>query len=372
MPVARIERHGTNISWSASGSINLDLSNKPFTITELWLIGRPNITTTTTTNFNDYWDRIISTLSLSGAGKSYFNFTNLRAAYWLTQMAGFGTPRPTVIADSQTALIKHFAYCFHFGVQPYKMNRAGCLVRNPFDLSAGIPPVGNGNLILQGTFGGATAMGTNVTVNSGTFDVYLVGVQQDGAEPAANYMPKAIPIWSMESPTLSATSGVFTTRYNIPTGDYLHSMLVMLTNGTNAPRDDAVLTSLSVFHQKENREIVAFGGQTGVALDLKFAEIFSQIAYGTPLGKFASDNVSTAVTGILSGGTNAVPVLTEGINSGVIWLPLNEFADVRGGGHPLYGIDLRTLTSGDIQLRYGIGDATGVTEDVLMRKYQPL
>lgn len=373
MPVGRIERHGTPITWSASGSINLDLSNKPFTITELWVVVRPSITTTTQTIFNDFWDRIINTLSLSGAGKSYFNFTNLRAAYWLSQMMGVGTPRPAPIADSQTTLVKHFAYCFHFGVQPYRLNRAGNLVRNPFDLTAGIPPVGPGNLTLQGTFGTATAGGTNMTVASGTVDVYLVGVQQDGGEPRSAYYPQAIPIWSMETPTPTATSGVFTTRYNIPSGDYLHSMLVMLTNGTNAPRDDAVLTSLSVFSQKENREILAFGGQTGVALDAKFAEIFSQIGYGSPFaGRFPGDNVSTAVTGILTGGTAGTPTIAEGVNSGLIWLPLADLADVRGGGDPKYGVDMRELTTGDLQLRYGVADATGVTEDVVMRKYQPL
>ena len=361
MPTGRIERHGTQVSWSASGSINLELAPKPYTITELWVVCRPSVTTTTATNLNDYWDRIISTLSLTGAGKTYFDFRNLRIAYWFTQFAGFGVPRPTVVADSATTLVNQFVYRFHFGTRPED---------GPFDLTAGIPPVTAGNLTLQGTFGAATAMGTNVTTTDADLDVYLVGVQPDQGDAPSAYMPKAIPVWQMQTPTPTATSSAFATQHNIPSGDYLHSILVMTTNGTGTPRDDSVLNSLNVYNQLENREIVSFGGQSGSVLDYKAAELITQFALAEPVNRYPSDNVSTAMTAVSA--TNGVPVVTQGVNSGLVWLPLHKFGKVRGRGHPLYGVDLTHVATGDLQLRYGVSDATGVTLDVFYRKYQPL
>lgn len=366
MPIFREEVHPVQAAFTAGGTINLELSPKPYTITRMVVIARASITTTTATNLNDYWDRIINNLSLSGAGKTFFNFTNLRTAYHFTRFAGFGMPRPTVVADSATTLVQHVAWCFHFGVQPLKINAAGMIEDNPWDLSAGIPPTGSGNLTLQGAFGAAAAPGTNVTVNDADLDVYLYGVQKGKGESDAAIMPKALPAWQMFTPTPAATSSALATQWNVPAGDYLHSALVMVTNGAGAPRDDSVLNSFEVFNAQDNRSILRYGGQSGVVGDYKAAEILSQFKsrfYRMPY----SDNVSTAMTAIASGGTPGVPAISSGVDSGLIWLPLYQF-----GGDPIYGVNLSQVNTGDLQFRYGVSDATGVTLDVFLRKYQKL
>ena len=359
----RFERHPAQVAWAASGNINVELSPKPYTITEMVLIVRASITTTTATNFNDYWDRLITRLNLTGGGKTFFDFANMRVPYHLSRFGGFAPKRPTVVADSATTLVQHFAYVFHFGVAPWRVNPAtGKPERNPFDLTAGIPPMGSGNLTLGGSFSAAaTILGTNVTITDGDIDVYLFGVQPEAGDLPAAYLPRAFPSWSMESPTISATSSAFASSHDIPSGHFLHSALVMLTNGTNSPRDDSVLNSLRVYNQLEAREILAYGGQTGAVGDYKAAEIISQLEM---LGYPPSDNVSTAMTAAT--GTAGVPALTSPSDSGLVWLPLYKFAP---RGHPIYGVDLRAVASGDLKLQYGVSDATGVTMDVAYQKY---
>ena len=366
MAIMRLEPHPVSASWSASGTISLELSPKPYTITRMMLILRTSITTTTATNLNDYWDRIISRLNLTGAGKTFFDFTNMRVPYHLSRFGGFGPPRPTVVADSATTLVQHFAYCIHFGIAPLRYNPISQMIEdNPWDLTGGIPPVGSGNLTLGGTWGAAAAMGTNTTVASASMDVYLFGVQPEGAgEALVAYLPRAYPTWSMRTPTPTATSSALATQDNFPAGGFLHSALVMLTNGTGAPRDDSVLNSFEIYNNLESRSILKFGGQSGAVADVKAAEIISQFMARqnfVPL----SDNANTAMTAVTS--VNGVPQVTNWPSSGLYYLPLHQFA-VKG--HPLYGVDLRNVATGDLQMRYGVSDATGVTLDVLYRKYE--
>lgn len=349
--IRRFERHPVQVSWAASGTINLELSPKPFTITRMAIIARPSVTTTTATNFNDYWDRGIANLSLTGNGKTFVDFRNLRAAHHFARLAGFGMHRPPVVADSATTLVQQFGYMWHFGLNP----------ANPWDLTAGIPPVDSGNLTLQGAFAAAAAMGTNTTITDMDLDVYLWGVQPEAGDAPASYLPQAFPAWTMRTPTPAATSSAFATQDNIPAGDFLHDMLVMLTNGSNSPRDDSVLNSIQVYNQLDNRTIISYGGQAGAVLDYKAAEILSQYGRVMPL----SDDVSTAMTAA-TGTAGSANINADGANSGLIWLPVADFA-VRG--HPVYGVDMRRVATGDLQLRYGVSDATGVTMDVVYRKY---
>jgi hypothetical protein len=363
MAIRRLEPHPNQQAWAASGAISLELAPKPYTITRMAIVVRASVTTTTATWFNDPWDRIISRLNLSGAGKTFFDFTNMRAAYHFSRLAGFAPKRPTTVADSATTLLQQFAYIFHFGIAPFKVNPVtGVLEDNPWDLTAGIPPVEAGNLTLGGSFAAAAAMGTNVTTADADFDVYLYGVQPQAGDPPAAYMPQAFPVWSMRTPTPVATSSAFATQDNIPAGDHLHSMLVMMTNGTNAPRDDSMLNSFEIFNQLESRSILKFGGQSGSILDVKAAELLTQFHIrGWP----PSDNISTAMTAAT--GTVAVPSVLAPADSGLYWIPLHQFAT---RGHPLYGVDLRRVATGDLQARYGVSDATGVTLDMVYRKYQ--
>lgn len=359
------DRHPVGITWAASGAINLELSPKPYTITRMVLVARPQFTTVVATWDSDPFDRIINTLSLNGGGETYFDFRNMRVAYWQSKYALHhlkNYKRPSTIGDNLGPFVHQFAYVFHFGTQPRDDEGND----NPFDLSGGIPPTGTGNLALQGGFNAALAMGVAVTINACPIDVYLYGVRPEAGDSPADYMPKAIPHWTMETPTPTAVSSAFATSHNIPAGNFLHSLMVMQTRGATAPRDDSVLNSFRVKYALEGRDIFSYGGQTGAILDYKAAELLSQLEVG---GWPPNDNVSTAMTA--QTGVSAVPSILGMADSGLIWVPLHKYLKF-GRGNRDYGADLRGINTGDLKLEYGVSNTVNVAMHVAYRKYRPL
>lgn len=350
-PIRYFAPHPTSQTYSAGGDINVELSPTPGTITRMAFVFRADITTTTATNLNDYWDRIIATLSLNGRQKPSFNFSNMRLPYHLSRFAspvlGATVKRPTVIANSQSNALQQFAYVIHFGVAPYRINpMTGMLEDNPYDLTAGIPPTSKGNLTLGGTFGAAAAPGTNVTVNGTGLDIYYWVVQEESGDSPADFLPRALPVWSMESPlTTGGVTSQFDSSHDIASGDYLHSALVMTTK--SGARSSGVLGSFMVWSELERREIWK-------TTKWKGAEILSQLnSNGWP----PSDD----------GTTLGVPAVTQVDDLGLLYLPLYQQANQ---GNPLYGVDMTRVTSGDLKFKYGIDDATSTAMNILYRRYQ--
>lgn len=355
MPTFRLEPHLSSATYSASGAISLELSPKPYVICGVILVIRADITTAgVVTDYSDYWDRIISNISLSGGGKTYFSFSNARALHHFLRFKGCAAKRPTSLAISQTNAERSIVYPIHFGTEPWVNGR-----RNWADLTAAIPAVSTGNLTLTGAWGAAAAMGVGTTINAGTaLDVYLYGVQPDENGAAS---PMAYPSFTMASPTPVATSTPFATSYNLPSGDMLRSIMVMLTNGANAPRQSDVLTSIRVYNQLRNQSIVQFGGQADNVDYIRAAEVISTLEMVAPSWPPSEQD-----------GTNGVPSILRENEPGLIYLPLHQYTRVRNAGDlnaARYGADFRQAATGDIQLQYGVADATGITMDVVLERY---
>lgn len=366
MATFRFEPHGTTVAWANAGAINLELSPKPFTITGLYLDCQTDISTTTATNFNDYWDRFLTNLSLSGMGQTFFNFTDCRMLYHAMRvtLGGFTPPRPAPIANSGTNVLTQFGIDIPFGIKPYGIDPAtGTLRRLPQDLSAGIPPTGSGNLTLAGTFGGTNALGTNVTLNvtaNCQIVVYVYGLQAD--RPGEDISPKALPNWQMSTPTFSGTTGAFGSSVNVPAGDFLHDIIHMTYRGTNNPRDDQVFNSYKLYNQLEARDIVRYGGQSGNVRDAKIAEMVSQ-NWSYNQWPPSDDNSTMAVQSINRLGPS---------DYGIIHLPVGRWTNIKNGYSTPYGLDLRTATTGDLQQQFGLNNNTSTTHNILYRKYKPL
>jgi len=357
------ERVPNQVAWSSSGTISQELSPKPYTITRMAILVRAIGTTTTAGSYNDAWERLISRLNLTGAGKTFFDYSQMRLLYHQTRFLGYAPRRPDRIADSITTGDQHFMYIIHFGAFPTLNGRD-----NPFDLSGGIPPVSTGNLTLGGTFGVNTDPGSGWTTTDGDLDIYLCGVRPEAGDPVEAYMPRAFPVWSMQSPSLAATSSAFATEHNIPAGDFLRSLLVLLTNGTNNPRDDSVLNSFEVYNQLDATSVVRFGGQTGAVTDYQAAEMLLQ--YDPSHIVPPSDNITTAMDAIASGGTNGTLVIGGPTkDSGLLPVDFTKIA-YRSPLGALYGVDMRSVATGDLKLRFGVSDATGVAMHVGYQRYQ--
>lgn len=366
MAILRVEPHGTDVAWAASGSINLELSPKPYTICGIVLSQLMDITTTSATWLEDAYERFISSLTLSGGGETYFDFTDMRIAYHAMRFhLGPVAPRRfAAVADSVTAGLRQCITVLHFGVQGVKYTGSGPKL-NMGDLTAGIPPTGSGNLTLQGTFGAAAAMGSaNVTINVSAncrLQVYTYGVQPTSGDLASAYMPRALPHWVTQSPTPTATSSPFATTYNVPAGDFLRDMTFLFYNGTNDPRESDVITSLKLVNNLSNRDVLRYGGFTDSIRHGKIAETFSQLWLG---GAPPSDSNGVLVTPSVASTTGAS-------DEGIVYLPIHEFAEFAGGGSP-YGLDLRAATTGDLQVQTGVADSSNITYRVLLKKYKPL
>lgn len=357
----RLYRVPTRPAWSASGTITQELSPIPFSIGGLLLKCNTNITTTTATNYNDYWDRMIATLSLTGQvfgqNKTFFSLTDMRLPYHLMrkELGRFSPRRPTVVADSVTNGLYQFLTLLHFGCNPLKPNGDF----NWMDMSAGIPPTQTGQLTLGGTWGAAACFGSaNVTLNSGALEIYAYGVQSEPGDAVVDYMPRAWPVWSMTSPTPTATSSTMGTPYNITSGNHLRNIAIMLTNGSGDPRDNQVLRDIRLYSQLENREVISYGGagNAGDAAggDYAIGEEFSQLGV-----VFPSDN----------GSTLGVPTvaMAQGSDEGLVFFRL---VDLSNRVNPLYGADLRRINTGDLRLDYGVNDATGIAFNLLYQRYE--
>lgn len=349
-------RHPVSITWSSGGSFSLDLSNKPQTITGMWIVVRPSsITTTTTGAYNDFWDRLISSLTLSGAGHTYFQALDMRTFFYHNRhfLQWLSPKRPAPTASSQTAVYGAiFAYYVHFGVAPLVFNGAsGRLDENRWDLSAGIPPSTGGNLTLTGNFATSTAMGSGATLNAATVDVYLDLVLPEAGDPLEAYLPRALPTWLQTQPALSGTSGAFGTFENIPVGSLLHSITAMTTAGSNAPRSSTVLNSIRLQDVLGSNTVIEYG-QGSLATDSISAEIATQQGDSFPL---VDDPASI---GSFTVGTQSDP--------GLIHLDVSQYA-VRGD--PLYGLDLRRVGTGAVQVQYGIQTTSNAALNFFYRRY---
>lgn len=361
MAKLRFYRVPTNIAWAASGSISQELSPIPFSIGGMYIQSRLNVTTTSATNYNDYWDRFIATLSLTGqvfgSNRTFLGLTNMRLPYHLMrrELRNFSPSRPTVIPDSTTSGLYQFGTLLHFGCQPFKANGDF----NWMDMTAGIPPTQKGQLTLGGTWGAAAALGSaNVTINSGNAVIWLYGVQQEAGDQLADYTVRAWPVWSMTSPTPTATSTGFGTPYNVTSGNYLRDMSLMLTRGSGYPRDNQVLRDVRLFSQLENRPIIEFGGQ-GAAGDASGGD-YAIAEQWTQLGQ-AKPTDSSLVNGVPSVAT------AQGSDLGLFHFRLIDYSNKV---HPLYGADLRHISTGDLRIDWGVGNVTTIALDLLYQRYE--
>ena len=363
MTVAKLRfyRVPTKVSWSASGTISQELSPIPHSIAGLLIKCNTNITTTTPTNYNDYWDRMIATLSLTGQvlgqNKTFFSFTNMRLPYHLMrrELGRYCPRRPTAVAVSITSGLYQFATLLHFGCNPFKPNGDF----NWMDMSAGIPPTQKGQLTLGGTWGAAACFGSaNVTLNSGALEIYAYGVQSEPGDAIADYTPQAFPVWSMTSPTPTATSSTLGTPYSVTSGNHLRTIAIMLTRGDGYPRDNQTLRDSRLYNQLENREIISFGGagNAGDASggDYAIGEQFSQLGVAVP-----TDNSATL-------GVPSV-AMAQGSDLGLVFFRLVDYSN---RVHPLYGADLRRINTGDLRLDWGVNNATTIALDLLYQRYE--
>ncbi len=341
-------------AYTAGGTINLQLGPTDYTITSMLLLLRADLSAAgAETPVNDYYDRIIGRLTLTHMGRTVFSVPSMRLLYHHTRFQPPSTLRPSPVGDDATNALRYVGYYLHFGVRPF-MNG----MYNPFDLSAGIPRVGVGNLTLTGTWGDASAPGTNVTVNDAPLHVYMNGVRGEvGRDTDADWMPRMLPSWNGVTIPTPVTSTAHQSGYDIPASGFLNSLTVQVTRGADDPRDDEVLSGIRLRESREGHNVISYGGEAETVGRYKVAEIMSQIGVGYMP---PSDN----------GAALGQPAWSRESNAGLIHFPIQRYVDPRRTLSE-YGAALDELGDGAVRLQYGVINATDVNMTAILRKYVP-
>ena len=350
--------------WAASGNISINLGAVPGTITGLHVIMRAKLTTGGSLSWrDDPYDRIIETLSLVRGPTTLFAAQNMRHFYhFLRARQPFTAPRrPGLVAVSQTDVELFIHYPIHFGLAPVIVNPATMMpMPNKFDLSAGVPPTQGGDLVLQGNFAAADALGTGVTITAGDLFVYVDQVKPDPGDRPEDWLPLAQPVWSSSKPNLNGTSTSFGDNTEVPGGAWLRRIHAMITNGSGEPRKSDVLNSLRLYNNRNSQALISYGGEANVVADFKPAELMSQLAFANT--KQPTDD----------GATLGQPVADSYVEPGIVDFPLHEYAREDRGGSPAYGFNLANLNSGDLRLHYGVADASDSALRLMWERYEIL
>ena len=355
MAIRRLFPVGKQQTYTASGPISIDLTTIPGTITELILKVQTTQTTTASPGtYQDPDDRIISNIQVAAGTSTFATFTDMRSAQHFTrrQLRGAAPKRAGAEAASTTAGVRNFLYVFHWGTCPWKIDRASSrCYYDPYDLSAGIPPDLVKSLNLSGNYAANNTPGSGYTVVSATVIPYAQVVIPEAGDQYADYLPKGIPLWSMQNPAQSATSSALSQSIEVPGADFLYSAFLMATLGSTAPRSDSMLNSLGL-QWNDGRQIETYN-------EADTASMVSQLGFdGWPPS--ADPNATDAIS----------PAVTQVVDPGLYELAAYKHANGPGASS-LFGAQLPPDT-GALLIPYGVASVSGgATLSALFQKYRP-
>ncbi len=362
MALRRIETLG-RVKYEAGTSKVVDISNKPYTITSIVAAVRAVVDTGAAAGtYNDPWDRLISSMTITVAGKTIVSYTDMRVAYaqQLAHLDVLAPKRPNPPGNSAVDYARQFLYVFHFGVSPLRIRgQAGSIEGYPWDLTAGIPP-NRTNAYIQFTWGAANAGGSGWTTDAATeVEFYAFGVQPETGDPPDAYLPRAIPFWFHETPSISATVQPRGASINVPNGMFLRSVQLLTYRGANNPRDNEVLNSVVLRDDFRNIELVTIASSDDWKV-AESAELMTQLYF---LGNGWPPTMDPGGTAL-----DNAEAIAQTRHEGLIHLPLYLFAS-KGNLGDLYGFDLRGAHVGQLKIYYGVKTATNATLNVIYQKY---
>jgi hypothetical protein len=215
-----------------------------------------------------------------------------------------------------------------------------------FDLSAGIPAMDLSTLqvLLTCTAGGVTD--PNGLITAGTFSYEISEVILTPHEKA-QMGSLMVPNGSTLTYAHTANYSDFGYTIDIPTGQFLRSILMRITDDTAAPaarRKDDEVTAVKLWLPKS--------GETVLEQNIYELKQSTMSRFGCP--GIAGD---VGPIGAIATIRPAPESLQHMVPAGFAIIDLREF------GNPSYGLDLRNLQSGDVKLgltiaNFAAGDAT--------------
>jgi len=234
------------LSWSASAKQVLGIPRQGY-ITDLNLYIKITYETSSGSNavHEDNLANILSSIRIATAGRDFYNVNDGRLALYLARMQYQDQVKnqTPITTASQTGQIADLLIPIHLGLQPY----------NVMDKTVVIPAVDLPSLDLEVTWGAATALnGTGYTVTAATLYLTYTEMLLQRGETINQIIPAGIfiPRMNAQKKAVSADYTNLSLETDVPVGDILSWMLVMV-EGSTSLRNQNLVTEVGFKFPKE-------------------------------------------------------------------------------------------------------------------------
>lgn len=235
-------------TYSSGNTTSIDIPESGY-ITELLCLGAITIAGGTSVSAaQDALARLIDAMQITAAGgKNYYDITDGRQGYYYEFLRRQGQIQiDSMPAASGAAAAKRIAIVIHPGLNPF----------TPFDRSAVIPAAELSNLKHKVTWGAASTLGSGFTITaaSSTLTVTVNELVLEKGEKREDIFPDGIlvPMYEAREITISATASNLGKTDEVPVGNLLNSVLIMILD-SSGDRDDTNISDVGIKYPKQVR-----------------------------------------------------------------------------------------------------------------------
>jgi len=234
------------INYSSGATVSKDIARQGYITHIDTLLKVVYDTASSVTANEDPFARLIDGMGISTAGRYYYNVSDGRQALFLGRCQYQDNIRVDSISTtpSQSGIVDYMAIPIHLGVQFY----------NSSDVTVVIPAWELSSLKFEVDWGTNSDLGTGYTIDSST-KMYLTikeillqeGETIEAIMPAGKLLPR---MTSSEKPVSSAYSNL-SLEEDLPVGDLLSWILLVVYGNTSATRCNNLVTELAIKFPRE-------------------------------------------------------------------------------------------------------------------------
>lgn len=234
-------------TYSSGNTTSIDIPESGY-ITELLCLGAITVVGGTSVSAaQDALARLVDAMQITAAGgKNYYDITDGRQGYYYEYLRRQGQQQIDSLPSAGDTSTARIAILIHPGLNPYQ----------PFDRSAVIPAAELSNLKHKVTWGAASTLGTGFTITaaSSTLTVTVNEIVLEKGERREDIFPDGIlvPMYEAREVSITATASNLGKTDEVPVGNLLNSVLVMVLD-SSGDRDDTNVSDVGIKYPKQVR-----------------------------------------------------------------------------------------------------------------------
>jgi len=188
---------------------------------------------------------LLQAITISTAGRTYYNVQDGRQALFLAKCQYQDNIRNDALSTtaSQTGVVGYMGIPIHLGLRFY----------NPADKTIVIPAERLPSLSLEITWGTNASLGTGYTISSANVSYTITEILKQTGETEASIFPGGILIPRMNAVSKSVTSAYanLSLTQDVPVGDLLTWILILVHGNTSGARCNNLVTEFGIVFPKE-------------------------------------------------------------------------------------------------------------------------